>query len=68
MNYRVYRLFCFLNFLVNGLIYTFVRNFSFFFNIGPFFLFSFLSLYFTSLIFIFIRYFLFPLARASIPA
>ena len=39
LNYRVYHLFRFLNFLLNGLIYTYVRIF--FLNIGPFFFFPF---------------------------
>ena len=39
LNYRVYHLFCFLNFLLNGLIYTYVRIF--FLIIGPFFFFPF---------------------------
>lgn len=70
MNYRVYHLFYFFDFLLSRLLYTLVRNFSFFFNIGPFLFF--LLVYFILLLSfsfsIFTRYFLFSFARVSILA
>ena len=64
----VYHLFYFFDFLLNRLLYTPVRNFSFFFNTGSFFFFLFVYfiLLLSFLFSIFTGYFLFSFACVSI--